>query len=350
MTSRNLIRSWPACADFDGDGWVDVALSTEGSNTNALVTQLYRATGQGTFTRSELGSAMRLEDANACVWADYDNDGFMDLLLTRGGVGLSNRRYHNLKKANHWLKLNLTGTVSNRDALGAKVRVLATIRGQAVWQMRKLSGGFVQDDPRPNFGLGDATVAERVIIEWPSGNVQEVTSQPANRLLTLTEPIRIEPVRPSASLGGSVTMTNLSVGSQWTYQWKLNGVELAGQTNRTLSVTNVQLAQQGRYSIGVTTAIGITITNCTYLLVDTQFRKITEGPIVYDPVAHLTAAWADYDGDGDPDLVIGSGWFIEGQNNDLYRNDGGGTFTRITEGPLVESTDKSCWGMVGSRW
>ena len=120
------------------------------------------------------------------AWADYDNDGFMDVLLLR--VVGCNRLYHNLGNANHWLKFKLTGTVSNRDALGAKVRVLATIRGQAVWQMREVSSNsHSQDDSRPSFGLGDATKADRVIIEWPSGNKQEYVDLTADRIFAITE-------------------------------------------------------------------------------------------------------------------------------------------------------------------
>src|SRR5207244_8225277 len=99
--------------------------------------------------------------------------------------------YHNNDNGNSWLKLKLTGTVSNRSAIGAKVRVKATINGKSFWQMREISGGegfLSQNDMRPNFGLGDATKAEIVRIEWPSGQVQELTDVPARQILKVQQP------------------------------------------------------------------------------------------------------------------------------------------------------------------
>ena len=114
-----------------------------------------------------------------------------------------NALFRNLTNANHWLKIKLVGTLSNRDAIGAKVRVLATIGGQPVWQMQEVNGGYqIQNDLRSNFGLGDATNVDRVLIEWPSGNVQELTDVAADQILTVTERAAITPVRPTASLNG----------------------------------------------------------------------------------------------------------------------------------------------------
>jgi hypothetical protein len=79
--------------------------------------------------------------------------------------------------------------ISNRDAIGAKVRVLATIGGQPIWQMQEVNGGYqVQNDTRLNFGLGDATNVDLVRIEWPSGVVQELTNVAVDQILTLWEP------------------------------------------------------------------------------------------------------------------------------------------------------------------
>lgn len=85
--------------------------------------------------------------------------------------------------------------LSNADAIGAKVRVKATIQGEEMWQLREIgrSQGWVtyQSDMRPHFGLGEPTVVEAVRIEWPSGIVQELSNVEANQILTVTEPPRL---------------------------------------------------------------------------------------------------------------------------------------------------------------
>jgi hypothetical protein len=83
----------------------------------------------------------------------------------------------------------------NTDAIGAKVRVKAEIQWKELWQLREIgtSQGWLtyQSDMRPHFGLGNATVAEVVRIEWPSGIVQELSNVEANQILTVTEPPRL---------------------------------------------------------------------------------------------------------------------------------------------------------------
>jgi hypothetical protein len=115
---------------------------------------------------------------------------------TRANPVGPNYLYHNnglaAGFANHWLIVKPAGTVSNRSAIGAKVRVLATIRGSATWQLRVITGAYY-DDLRAHFGLGDAEHIDLVRIEWPSGVVQEVTNVDANQILEVTEPARLIP-------------------------------------------------------------------------------------------------------------------------------------------------------------
>lgn len=76
---------------------------------------------------------------------------------------------------------------------------MATVRGQPQWQSREVSGGSgwcAQSDLRVHFGLGDATVAEAVRIEWPSGIVQELREVPVRQILTVTEPARLAAKMP----------------------------------------------------------------------------------------------------------------------------------------------------------
>jgi len=81
---------------------------------------------------------------------------------------------------------------SNRAAIGAKVRVRATINGQAFWQMREVSGRNGQNSPYVHVGLGNATNADLVRIEWPSGTLQELENVTSKQFLTVIEPARLQ--------------------------------------------------------------------------------------------------------------------------------------------------------------
>ena len=85
-----------------------------------------------------------------------------------------------------WLRLELEGTTSNPHGWGAHVRVTAGGRTQFA-EARCPSGFLGQSDPRLHFGLGAATVVERLTVRWPSGVVQELTQVPVNRELRLRE-------------------------------------------------------------------------------------------------------------------------------------------------------------------
>ncbi|MHC1765543.1 MAG: CRTAC1 family protein [Verrucomicrobiia bacterium] len=179
------IWSGPTWADYDNDGNLDLLL-LRGQST-ALQLRLFHNQGNGTFTEVEDIVTRSAANWLGGGWGDYDNDGFMDLFVaeTTG----NNALYHNVGNGRHWIKFLLEGTRSNRSAIGANVRVQATIGGKSVWQIREVSGGnYCQNDLRPNFGLGDATKAEFVRIEWPSGTVQELTNVPVNQFLTVWEP------------------------------------------------------------------------------------------------------------------------------------------------------------------
>jgi hypothetical protein len=101
----------------------------------------------------------------------------------------TNFLYRNNGNTNAWLKVKLVGTASNRSAVGAKVRVQATIRGKAMWQMREINtgDGFSASPLEAHFGLGDATNVTMIRIEWPSGIVQTLTNVAPKRFLTVEE-------------------------------------------------------------------------------------------------------------------------------------------------------------------
>lgn len=179
-----------AWGDYDNDGFLDLFVCQELGGHNAL----YRNNGNGAFEKVTTGSIVNDRgDSVGCAWADYDNDGFLDLFVANGASARAqpNFLFHNDGNSNQWLKIKCVGGPSNRAAIGAKVRVQAQNGlGALTWQMREISGGkdYSQNSLIAHFGLGNATNVQTVRIEWPSGIVQTLTNVAAKQFLTVTEP------------------------------------------------------------------------------------------------------------------------------------------------------------------
>ena len=184
-TAKFNVSTW---GDYDNDGFLDLFVCEYQPGNNFL----YRNNGDSTFSRITTGSIVNDGgDASAGAFADYDNDGFLDLFVANFGSGQTNFLYHNDGNTNQWLKIKCVGGPSNRAAIGAKVRVQAQNGvGALTWQMREIAGGngYAQNSLIAHFGLGNATNAQTVRIEWPSGMVQTLTNVAAKQFLTVTEP------------------------------------------------------------------------------------------------------------------------------------------------------------------
>jgi hypothetical protein len=115
---------------------------------------------------------------------DIDNDGDLDLLVTNNGQTADLLR--NEGTGGHALLVRLIGTQSNRDGIGARLRLTAPGRTQ----MREVKAGssyLGQNDLRQHFGLGAATRVERLEVKWPSGRVDVVQDLPADQIVTIRE-------------------------------------------------------------------------------------------------------------------------------------------------------------------
>ena len=211
-------------ADFDNDMDVDIYMVCSGPASNSG-NRLLVNDGSGHFTLAvnAWGATANVSGLGEVVTsADYNGDGFVDLLVTNGnGAPPFNigpiLLFKNQGNANHWLAIDLEGVVSNRDAIGA--RVIITTGGKS--QLREQLGGmhqYSQDYSRLQFGLGENTQVDKVVIHWPSGIVQTLLNIPADQIdkiipvleeegttdysLQPTDPAP-QPTDPSTNDGGS---------------------------------------------------------------------------------------------------------------------------------------------------
>ena len=137
--------------------------------------------------------AIRNGDARGIAVADFDNDGDLDIVVNHnpGDNDLLERRpaaflRNRIGERRAWLAVELTGTTSNRDAIGAVV-TLETGGERQLRQLTAGSGYASQNAQRLYFGLGDHAGVERLSVRWPSGRVEELTDIEARRLVRITE-------------------------------------------------------------------------------------------------------------------------------------------------------------------
>jgi Ca2+-binding RTX toxin-like protein len=212
--------------DFDNDMDEDIFVVTSLSYAENTPDILYENQGDGTFVAvPKAGGAIgnKLGMGDFVISADYDNDGFLDLLVGNGDSDSSNTvlvenapaydLFQNQGNDNHWLQIDLQGVVSNRDGIGAQVFLTAG----GVTQMRQQTGGMhngVQNDQRLHFGLGQNTQVEKLVIKWSSGKEQVITDIPADRTINVVEKLgdsgdRFSGDRQNDVINGGVGNDNL---------------------------------------------------------------------------------------------------------------------------------------------
>ena len=184
-----------AFEDYDNDGDLDLVVSNGFCNGNIL-NFLYLNDGAGNFTR-DLSSIVDLSTpcSYGVAWGDVNNDGFPDLCFATCNnnnpfLNPKDIFYLNNGNGNHWLKVKLEGTTSNRSAIGAKVRVKATINGKPVWQYREVtaqSGYCSQNSMIVHFGLGNAATVDSLIIKFLGGGNTTLANIPVDQQLFVKE-------------------------------------------------------------------------------------------------------------------------------------------------------------------
>lgn len=168
-------------ADYDNDGDLDLYIA----RGQTYADKLYRNDGS-VFT--DVAGTVGMGDLrhSSCIsWGDFNNDGFLDLYLNNNGT--ENRLYkNNAGNSNKWFILNLQGTNTNRSAIGTRV----TVKTGSLMQIREVeggSGGKGQNSLPVEFGLGSATIIDTLKIRWYSGLTQTFVNVTPNRIVNLVE-------------------------------------------------------------------------------------------------------------------------------------------------------------------
>ena len=183
--------------DLDNDGYPDLFLVT-GSVYPELEAKLpaypaktprevFRNLGNGRFEEliEEAGPGVAEPHiSRGCAFGDFDNDGDIDVLIVNMNEPPSLLR-NDTGAGNHWLKLKLVGTKSNRGAIGARVTCHYGGKKQAQ-EITSQSSFFSSNDPRLHFGLGPVKNVD-LEVRWPSGLVQKFQGVAADRIVTITE-------------------------------------------------------------------------------------------------------------------------------------------------------------------
>jgi hypothetical protein len=190
--------------DYDNDGWDDI-LQLNGAmldNVNLYHSEvtykepllMYRNLGKGQFAKvsESLGpDFMRPIVGRGLATADFDNDGDIDIAINIRGDYPELLR-NDGGSANHFLEVLLIGTKSNRDAIGASLKL--TSEGFVHVEQSKGGMSYMSaSDPRVFFGLGKRTKIESLEITWPSGRIEKLTNLPVDQIIAVKEGSGIVP-------------------------------------------------------------------------------------------------------------------------------------------------------------
>ena len=201
LASMTLLHSgWGVrFLDYDNDGWKDLLIA-QGHDLDTVERDfpqlhykepllLARNLGNGDFADVSAASGSVFGQrwvGRGLAVGDLDNDGREDAVVTTNGGPLY-VLHNETPGRNHWITLLLEGHKSNRDGIGAEIKV-TTPGGAQYWTVSTAGSYLSSNDKRAHFGLGAAEVVNEIQVRWPSGIIQTMENVQADRLVRIEEP------------------------------------------------------------------------------------------------------------------------------------------------------------------
>jgi len=185
--------------DYDNDGWKDLFIAQSHVMDTIQINEphlrykepplLLRNEGGKKFVDVSAQSGEVFQEAWAgrgLAIGDIDNDGKIDVVITSND-GPAWLLHNETPGHNHWITLNLVGVKSNRDGIGAQVKIVSSV-GEQYATVTTAGSYQSSSDKRLHFGLGAATSVTQAEIRWPSGIRQVLKDLKADQILTVIEP------------------------------------------------------------------------------------------------------------------------------------------------------------------
>jgi len=183
--------------DYDNDGWKDIfvaqshvmdTIDKTASNLKYLEPPLLLRNASGHFSRVDAGEIFQKPWAGrGAAFGDIDNDGDVDIVVSNVGQKAYLLRNDGGNRKN-WIGIQLVGTKSNRDGIGARIRVFSASGLTQYYTVNTAVGYLSASDKRVTVGLGDDPTAKLIEIKWPSGIVQKLENVKARQYLKAVEP------------------------------------------------------------------------------------------------------------------------------------------------------------------
>jgi hypothetical protein len=291
--------------------------------------------------------------SNGSAYGDLDNDGDLDLVVNNVNTqAFVYENGSNTKSKNHYIKFILTGESKNTFALGSKITIFCGDKVQYIEQM-PMRGFESTMDHRPNFGLGDCSVVDSVIVDWPNGNTTKLFSVKADQIVSLKQ----QDARPAKKYQSIIKPLFKEINL---------GVDFIHQENEFVDFDRDKLIYHKLSTEGPRLSVGDMNgdklldffvggakdqPSALYRQTSSGFTRMHSDILESDkPSEDLGSVFFDADGDGDLDMYVCSGGneFSTSSfalTDRLYFNQGNGKWTKSNQSlPTVklESTSTVC--------